>query len=387
MGAGLPAIPRAFRFGSDQSRFGREKIMSTVTQPAVNPGGASFARHLVVDRAHGGLVASAIDYPAGWQAESNLTWNLEQMSAPWTASGRAFNPRGHEAIDLFNCDSFCHLQPDYGFYWPGQSLLGQYYLAPLTAAQAISGWIIPRYRKKQRDFRVVAAPRSLPDLPQRFGIPLNGQAADGAVARVEYTLEGVPVEEELYCITSANQVPYQGPMGTTIQTNWMLTRPVAIRAARGSLDGLKDTFLRIIRSIRVNPAWVELHDQILREIKVRFDRSIQMGYSQIQAAGEMSRAISANNDAMLAGFERTRASQRMADARHGEARRSTADSFDDYIRGVVTVEDPYWGESQQDGNYSYHWTDGTGGYRPSNDPNFDPNLTSPGSWSLMRPKP
>ena len=56
-----------------------------------------------------------------------------------------------------------------------------------------------------------------------------------------------------------------------------------------------------------------------------------------------------------------------------QASRSSTEKFDDYIRGVETVDDPYYGTSQHSYNEQYHWTDGYGSYRNSNDPTYNPN--------------
>ncbi len=67
--------------------------------------------------------------------------------------------------------------------------------------------------------------------------------------------------------------------------------------------------------------------------------------------------------------------------------RFSADKFDDYVRGVDTVDDPYYGTSQQSSNEQYHWTDGYGGYRNTNDASYDPNQKENGSWTLMKAVP
>ena len=48
------------------------------------------------------------------------------------------------------------------------------------------------------------------------------------------------------------------------------------------------------------------------------------------------------------------------------------DGYDDYIRGVQTMNDPVTGTSQHCLNEQYHWTDGYGNYRYSNDASYDP---------------
>jgi hypothetical protein len=56
------------------------------------------------------------------------------------------------------------------------------------------------------------------------------------------------------------------------------------------------------------------------------------------------------------------ASRNSAGNSAGSTSRNSADNFDDYIRGVDTVNDPYYGTSQHASTEPYHWTDGYGSY-------------------------
>jgi hypothetical protein len=96
----------------------------------------------------------------------------------------------------------------------------------------------------------------------------------------------------------------------------------------------------------------------------------------------MSRAISANNDAMIANMDRQRAAEN-ASRPASPSGRSANDRFDDYLRGVDTMNDPYTGTSQHSSTEQFHWTDGYGNYAHSNDASFDPNLSSTISWQPM----
>ena len=58
---------------------------------------------------------------------------------------------------------------------------------------------------------------------------------------------------------------------------------------------------------------------------------------------------------------------------------------DQYIRGVETMNDPVTGTSQHSLAEQYHWTDGYGNYRNSNDASFNPNHSENGDWQLMTP--
>ena len=51
------------------------------------------------------------------------------------------------------------------------------------------------------------------------------------------------------------------------------------------------------------------------------------------------------------------------------------------------MKDPYWGESEQSYLQRYHWTDGSGNYRSSNDAGFNPNVGAGGgvTWQRMEP--
>jgi hypothetical protein len=48
------------------------------------------------------------------------------------------------------------------------------------------------------------------------------------------------------------------------------------------------------------------------------------------------------------------------------------------------MKDPYWGESEQSYHQRYHWTDGCGNCRSSNDATFNPNVGARGSPAWQR---
>lgn len=141
-----------------------------------------------------------------------------------------------------------------------------------------------------------------------------------------YELDGRPVEEEFYALQNGERVPYHGPMGTTFQNNWRLVYEHSLGATDGRLDERK-----------------------------------------------------------LAGFEAQRQAQARAQAASSARADDRSSSFSQYIRGVESVEDRYWGESEQSYHYEYHWTDGSGNYRHSNDAGFNPNIGSRVNWQLMEP--
>jgi hypothetical protein len=141
-------------------------------------------------------------------------------------------------------------------------------------------------------------------------------------------------------------------------------------------------FAAIAKSIRPNPAWTQRQAAINAYLTEQFNRQLQAGYDQIAAAGRLSRQISANNDAMLASID-ARLQAARSSSGGGAGARSANDKFDDYIRGVTTTDDPYYGTSQHSSNENYHWTDGYGSYRSSNDASYNPGQSESGNWTLM----
>jgi len=335
--------------------------------------------HQVIDQKHNSVVASVFEHPADWKAQSEVIWNFQNLTMPAIARALVSNPAGLEAVEFFPGELFFWVEPNYGYYQPGQVIQGVACLPPMKAVEAMTNWVIPKHRRRP-GVRVVGG-GVVPQLAQKIGLRPTEPTEDVCV-KLEYPENGRLMEEELYGVKTAQNVPYHGPQGMMMQTNWGFERLFSFRAEKGALEAHRDTFWAIASSLKINPLWYQLYAKILHELKAQFDQYIAAGYSQIQAAGQLSSAISANNDALLSTF----AQQRQAAAQRDSGRLSSNEAFSDYIRGVETVQDPHYGESKQDANYQYHWTDGSGSYRHSNDPFFNPNIGSTGDWTLMMKK-
>jgi hypothetical protein len=156
----------------------------------------------------------------------------------------------------------------------------------------------------------------------------------------------------------------------------------SFRAPAGTLDKRREVFAVIPKSIRRNPAWQARYNAISRALGEQFNQQLRAGYDTIAAAGRLSQQLTANSNAFLASVDASLGSSRTGGAGNGDG----VDKFDDLIRGVDTTDDPYYGTSQHSTSESYHWTDGYGGYRNTNDPGANPNVTEGGgTWTLMQP--
>jgi hypothetical protein len=344
--------------------------------------GERFTIRQIIDRQQGAIPVCAFAAPETWRDKSQVSWNYAFYSNPVSMSGSVENPANEEAVFLFPAVCYYSLTPDYGRYQAGRNSGGLIELKPQTPAPTLLN-LVRQARGGFPKFQVIGS-KDLPDLPKALHLPPGGNQR-GIGVKITYELNSKPVEEEFYAVYASVDIPYDGPQGRTWQKNWGLMSIHSFRAPLGKLDARRNIFSAISKSFRPNPAWRERQAAINAFLADQFNRQLKAGYDAIAAAGRMSRQISANNDAMLAAIDRQLQSSRTSSSAGATAGggRSGNDKFDDYIRGVDTVDDPYWGTSQHSLNNEYHWTDGYGTYRNSNDPNYDPNQHENGNWQLM----
>lgn len=354
-----------------------------------------FALHQVIDTQHGGVVAWIFEHPATWLATSGLVWSFQDVSYP-IRSYATVKPflltdqlRQLSVSFKFPGPLFFWVEPNFGHCQQGQDVLGACCMPPMSAADAITRYTssLDYFTKPTKNVKIVSV-APIPPLAPKIGLDLKGLPSEDVCLKIEYQDNGQTIGEEIYGIKVTQVVPYYGPMGVTNQTNWGFALILHFKGVKGSLDKENDTFWRIACSFKINPLWDKLQTQTWQQLQTQFNQYIQMGYSQIQAASQLSRSITANNDALLNAFEQQRQAARQSSrsSSNSPSDRSPSDAFSEYIRGVETCDDPYYGESQQDYNYNYHWTDGFGNYQHSNDPFFNPNIGSTQNWTYMEPK-
>ncbi len=324
--------------------------------------------------------------PEKWKDQSQVIWNYEHFSNPVFASYSVENPANEEAVYGFPAARFVWVTPNHGLARPGQNSMGLIIMQRIPADQALLQFV-QQTRGRMPNFKIVGA-KQLPDLGPALNVP-ESQGRIGVALKVTYDLNGHPVEEEFYSVPYTVDIPYDGPRGRSYQNNWGLDYLHSFRAPAGTLEKRRAVFAAIPKSFRVNPDWRARAAAIQKYLGEQFDQQLKAGYDQIAAAGRLSRQLTANSDAMLASIDRQLQASRNSSSSGGSSgnasTRSSTDNFDDYIRGVDTVNDPYYGTSQHSLTEQYHWTDGYGNYRNSNDASYNPNHHENGDWQLMDP--
>lgn len=340
--------------------------------------GEHFTVRTVIDRQQGGIPVGVFIAPAGWRDRSEVAWNYSHDSAPVAISIAVEKPGSAEAFYSYPSVDLFWLRPVSGYFRVGQNFGGLIFGEPIAPQTALAGFA-QTTRGREPGFRVVGM-RELPDLPHALNVQGNDHLR-GLAVKVVYSSNGQPLEEEFYGIFYSLDIPYDGPQGRSWQTNWGLKALHSFRAPQGTLDKRRAVYAAMAKSFRPNPAWVQRLTAVSAYLAAQFNRNLQAGYDQIAAAAALSKQISANNDAMLASIDASLQASRRS--RTVVAGRSPEDKFDDYIRGVDTTDDPYYGTSQHSSDQTYHWTDGYGNYRNSSDATYNPNQTENGSWVPM----
>lgn len=380
---------------------GPEPIKNSKTAKAVQPKSAKgnnktriasrYVPYKILDQDRN-MVAAVIKAPTDWRVQSNVIWNYQDAAFPVRVAARAESQNGSAWVEAFPTEMFFWLEPEYPPMRNGTRSLGMIKQTPLSAEKALLHYVVLPARGNFPNFSVVSS-RQISNLAKAMGDkPVSGQSV---AIRVAYQKNGQSMQEEFYGLLSDTQsVPYHGPQGTTIEYHMWLQYVHSMGTAGKKLDSMKPLLGGIASSFSVNPNWQKAVTQVTQYLGQEFNAQLARDYAGIQAAGRLSRQISAQNDAWLANFEQQRkASDRQMDQfmtdmqSQGDAYDKANENFSDYMRGTEKMKDPYWGESDQPYDYQYHWTDGSGNYKHSNNLGDNPNVGSTQNWELMQPVP
>jgi len=368
---------------------------------SISVAGETFVEQVITDKDHEGMRAATIHLPEKWHFEGKIEWHYNWVEYPVSYSLHAENPDNAEAYfqyPLLRLDStdvapqlrqYAKSRPlPFGSRLPTGALSG----APQPPMQALA-MFIKNTRPNVANLKWIGQ-QDLPDLAKALKLdPLPNQ--HGVAIKIGYDLNGQPVEEAFFAVYYLNQGANAGVnAGMIKQTNWGFQAMQSMRAPAGTLDQRMPMFCVIAKSMYVNPEWVRLSKAINDKMQADFNQKLQQGYDQLRAAQAIMQQTMQQEAAFQANFDKQEEAFRNSPGvddsylRDGGAR-SASDHFDDLIRGVDTVNDPSTGGTTQLSNAGqYHFTDGFGNYRTTDDPNYTPEAAGEvGSWTRMTAAP
>ncbi|HEX4488446.1 MAG TPA: cysteine rich repeat-containing protein [Terriglobales bacterium] len=366
-------------------------------------GSEKFAERIIADPDHQGMRVATLRVPEKWKFESKMEWHYGWVEYPFSGSSQAENPDNAEAYFQYPLVRFDSIevapqmrQYNRGGTKPGDRMAtGPANLAPLPAIQAME-MLIKKIRPNVTNLKWLGQ-QDLPGLAKALKLaPWPNQ--HGIAIKIGYDLNGQPVEEAffgVYYITKVGSDAVSAghehiAAGAFQQTNWGFQGLQSFRAPAGTLEKRMPVFCVIAKSWYVNPEWSRLAEAIGKKMQDDFNQKLKEGLDQIVAAEKIMDQTMRQQAAFQANFDKQEEAFRNTPAaddsylRDGGAR-SAADHWDDLIRGVDTVNDPSTGGTTQLSNAGqYHFTDGFGNYRTTDDANYTPEQAGEvGSWTRM----
>ena len=254
---------------------------------------------------------------------------------------------------------------------------------PMRAEEFLKRTVIPAFRRNAQVVAVEPMPEFL-QVAQEQAQHYEAQArqnglqmqirADVARLRLNYDLDGQPVEEWLTAVTFASGTPApsfdiaSGRMGQTVSYTCGGYNVYAMRAPRGQLDAKAKFFLMVLSTVHPDPNWENRISQVKANINADASRAAMQRSEIIRKSGEDTRKIIADT------YDNRQASQDR-----------TAHQFSQVIRGVETYRNPSTGETFELSNqYEHAWMNGRNEYLLSDSPNFNPNVDlRDGNWTAM----
>lgn len=349
-----------------------------VFTPAAGAAGETLRlkRFSYVDRQGIGSEAFSLLIPVGWQFQGGVRWVLDNPALPAVAQFKVRNPKGREEMEVF---------PNQALFWTNNQMLlstfpagARYFGAevrPVAGPQeALIHIVLPRFRGGVSGLKVVGK-ANLPQLAKALGAgaPQPGVKTFGQAAkiRIEYTQNGVPMEEEIFGVVEGFSFSVMSMQGPLTNTNWFVDYLFSFKAPKGTLDRQAKLFQTMAMSFKVNPQWFNKYNQLVNAL-------IQAQIRQIHSIGELSRYISRTNneisDAMRDSYNQR---QKVYDG--------IAENFSESVRGSEHYYNPIEDQRVElPGGYAHVWTNPNGEYVLSDNPNFNPNVGSNLHWQELQ---
>jgi hypothetical protein len=374
---------------------------ATASKGDLSVGGEKFTERVIVDTEHNGMRAATIHVPEKWKFQSKVEWHYNWAEVPLAVSTQAENPDNAEAFFQYPLLRFDYIElaPQLRQYdrsrkpAPGERLpLGAFAAPPIPAMQALA-LFIKKSRPNVANLKWLGK-QELPGLAKVLKVaPWPNQ--QGVAIKIGYDLNGQPVEEAffgVYYIAQGSNSEVNP--GTVKQTNWGFQGLQSFRAPAGTLEKRMPMFCVIAKSVYVNPEWARLAAAINNKITADLQQQLKKGNDELHAAQMIMQQTMREQASFQANFDKQEEAFRNSPGvddsylRDG-GKRSAADHWDDLIRGVDTVNDPSTGGTTQLSNQGqYHFTDGFGNYRTSDNPNYTPEQAGEvGSWTQMSEAP
>jgi hypothetical protein len=277
--------------------------------------------------------------PMNWKMEGGVFWLGRLNPGPAYQNTLVIrDPGGNQEFRLHPIFMFVQTN--------NRMLVGEYEIqAVMDPPTCITRIILPRCRPEARNVRVIAW-EMLPGMAAQAveQARASGLAGAGSMrmnsARllVEYAVNGMPMEEMIYCTISAM-------VGQSGVTTWATDRTFSYRAEKGKLQAAMPVLGTIGSSLQENPQWVANRRQKLQQLVAANSRPpVTSASSGGLSILDVSRQMARNQDSFLRNVDASIA-----------ARDRVADVSGSVARTTQLAQDPVLGEQLEVGNGYLHY--------------------------------
>ena len=339
------------------------------------------------------IPAMSLLIPTDWQLQGGAQWG--EFSGCTTSrvqtSFRSGSADGRLGVDLY---------PAYYWQWsddPGTQRNMQTgnqqkaqvggkpcdVMPPMSAADFLRRYAVPKLRPGKQIVAIEPWPEVLQEVQQtareteaswaRTATPMQVRT-DVARARLQYSVNGQPVEEWIAVIINVNGRVWptynvNGGQGKAMHYDCSAYSMFALRAPAGELTARQGFFRMIAKTIKVNPSWDAQVNGVASNI------------AKIQQKGVADRSaiVAKNSDdinkIIKEGYE---GRQKVNDA--------AAANYSQSQRDVESFRNPATGETVELSNlYGYAWINDKGEYLLADHAGFDPNVVLKDStWTALQ---
>jgi len=328
-----------------------------------------FKRVSCVDREVMRAEAFSFLAPADWEFQGGISWPLQTVAMPANVAFTVKSPDGAEQLEAF---------PNLAYFWTNNPTIlrlfpvgARYFGAEvrpiMQPTEVLQKVIIPLHRRGVGNLRVVEAKA----LARAAGPAAGAAPAAAGKVRVEYTLDGKPMEEEFHANLEMLSIPVTTMHGPVVHINWFVNAIFGLRAPKGQLARRSREFDVMVQTFQIDPQWFNKYTQIITML-------IQMKIQQIQQIGQVSRLLARTSDeiresTMKAWEDRNRVYDRVAE------------NFSHHILGIDVYTHPDTGKRVElPSGYDRAFTNGLGDFIVTESPSYNPNIGSNQTWTELK---
>src|ERR1035438_832880 len=284
-----------------------QKSSATAASARMSEGKLKFRPYDVIDTRQNGMVISRLAVPQGWKASGRAVWNYNDFYMPVHTYARVESPDGGTWIEFFPAEFFLWLDPAHDRAPIGSGGIGGIHQPNINLPQALAQYVIAKNRSHARNLKILGY-RPVRDLPKAFPkvFAKGSPQGEGLCMRVRYDLEGAPVDEEFYGFMTRETIP----SGRITEYHRVLLMVHSMGAKSGKLESSRKLLGFIATSLEPNPAWQARFAEVKKMQGEYYQRAMARNYAGIKAAGERSRALTAQSNQFLAQIDRNLAQSR-----------------------------------------------------------------------------